>query len=228
MKLSALRVSLALWERRHKYRQRKLDIAHDKNDAKGIDKWHKLLVDAGKMIRRRREQIAAATRKPKAKAAASGIRARTVAHAATFAGVKEYPYGSNRGGLVSTWQRLILGADGYAWCGCFVGNMLRWAGVQGVGSWIAGVAAIEEMAKARRGCFRGWTTSSRGVLPGDLVVLFGYGKHVEMVRYIRGSTVYTVGGNTSVRGSQSNGGEVCPQARPMSLVRGFALVNYPG
>jgi hypothetical protein len=40
------------------------------------------------------------------------------------------------------------------------------------------VALIEDDARARRGPFRGWTTSTKGVLRGDLVVLFGRGVHV--------------------------------------------------
>ena len=36
MNEAQLRASLALWRRRHAYRQRKLDIAHQKNDAAGV------------------------------------------------------------------------------------------------------------------------------------------------------------------------------------------------
>jgi N-acetylmuramoyl-L-alanine amidase-like protein len=60
-----LQASLALWLRRHAYRQRKLDIAHEQNDAAGIAKWHALLVQAGEMIRKRRAQIAEKTGKPR-------------------------------------------------------------------------------------------------------------------------------------------------------------------
>lgn len=64
MSLAQLKASLALWRRRHAYRQRKLDIAHAKNDQPGIDKWHRLLVEAGQMIRRREQQIEDKTGKP--------------------------------------------------------------------------------------------------------------------------------------------------------------------
>jgi hypothetical protein len=64
MSLARLKTSLALWRRRHAYRQRKLDIAHDKNDQAAIAKWHALLVEAGKMIRKREAQIEAKTGKP--------------------------------------------------------------------------------------------------------------------------------------------------------------------
>ena len=57
MSKAQLRVSLALWTRRHAYRARKLSIAHANNDQGAITKWHALLVTAGKMIRKRRAQI---------------------------------------------------------------------------------------------------------------------------------------------------------------------------
>lgn len=227
MTLAQLKLSLALWRRRHRYRQRKLDVAHAKNDQKAIDKWHPLLVKAGQKIRGREKDIAAKTPKPKPKPV-KGIRQRTVEHATSFVVTIERPFGSNRGGLVTEWQDRILGAAGYPWCGCFCGCMLLWAGVKGIGSWIAGVAAIEDMARAKRGPFRGWTTNAGAVMPGDLVVLWGRGVHVEMVRYIAGGYVYTVGGNTGATGRQSNGGGVFTNARPIGDVHGFALVNYPG
>ena len=64
MNEAQLRASLALWRRRHAYRQRKLDIAHQQNDAAAVEKWHKLLVEAGENIRRRQAQIAAKTGRP--------------------------------------------------------------------------------------------------------------------------------------------------------------------
>ena len=64
MNEAQLRASLALWRRRHAYRQRKLDIAHQQNDAAAVAKWHKLLVEAGQNIRRRQSQIAAKTGRP--------------------------------------------------------------------------------------------------------------------------------------------------------------------
>ena len=57
MSRAQLRASLALWRRRHKYRQRKLDIAHAQNDGAAIRKWHALLEEAGENIRRRERQL---------------------------------------------------------------------------------------------------------------------------------------------------------------------------
>jgi hypothetical protein len=59
MTRAQLQASLALWRRRHIYRQRQLDIAHLRNDAVAIAKWHALLVEAGVNIRRREAQLAA-------------------------------------------------------------------------------------------------------------------------------------------------------------------------
>lgn len=58
MTLTQLRASLALWRRRNTYRQRKLGVAHARNDKKGIAKWEKLRREAGYMIERRLAQIA--------------------------------------------------------------------------------------------------------------------------------------------------------------------------
>jgi cell wall-associated NlpC family hydrolase len=57
-----LRASLKLWLRKHAYRQRKLNIAHQANNTASIEKWNALLVTAGKMIRRRRAQLDALAR----------------------------------------------------------------------------------------------------------------------------------------------------------------------
>lgn len=225
MSTVALRASLALWRRRHAFRQRRLDAAHVRNDRAAVEKWHRLLADAGRMIRRRTAQLAHPKPKPQS------VRARTLAHAATFVGTTEQPPGSNRGPLISEWAtRIGFPGGGVPWCGIFCGNMLLHAGVIGVTSRIAAVSLIEADARSHRGCFRGWTTATRGVLPGDLVVLFGPGVHVAMVRKIADGVVYTVEGNTSSgdAGSQSNGGGVFLRVRPMSAVYGFALVNYPG
>jgi hypothetical protein len=58
MSRTQLRASLALWRRRHAWRQRRLDAAHKANDKARIDKWHKLLAEAGAIIRRRENQLA--------------------------------------------------------------------------------------------------------------------------------------------------------------------------
>ena len=90
---------------------------------------------------------------------------------------------------------------------------------------------IEDDAKARRNGFRGWTRDHRRVLRGDLVVLYGRGVHVEVVRKVSRmrKIVITDGGNTSSgeTGSQANGQGAYMRKRPFSAVHGYALVDYP-
>jgi hypothetical protein len=122
--------------------------------------------------------------------------------------------------------------DRTAWCGSWCNYAMQNAGVQNRGSWMASVASIEDYARAGRYCFKGWTTSRSSVRPGDLVIVGGYGVHVEMVRAkpLSDGSVPTYGGNTSsgTSGSQSNGGGAYRRVRYPSEVRGFALVRYPG
>lgn len=230
-----LKASLALWRRRLDYRQRRVDYhrGHAKSgkgaatkgvvtreEAARIHHWERLRDEAQKMIARRVAQL-----KPKA-----SVRDKAIVYARTFAGkVREQPAGSNGGGIITTWES-ALGFGRVPWCGIFCAAVLRHTGVRNVTARLAGVALIEEDAKAGRGPFSGWTTSTRGVRRGDLVVLFGYGVHVGMVDYVKNGVVYTVEGNTSSgsAGSQSNGGGVYRRARPLSVVRGFARVDYPG
>jgi hypothetical protein len=149
---------------------------------------------------------------------------RAIHWAAARVGTTEHPPGSNGGPLVSKWQA-AFGFGRVPWCGIFVGTALRHAGVK-VDSRIAGVSLIEEDAKASRGPFTGWGTA-RSAVPGDAVVLFGYGVHVELVVANHGTFLETIGGNTSFgNGSQSNGGCVARRTRPYSDVRGIAHVRY--
>jgi hypothetical protein len=103
--------------------------------------------------------------------------------------------------------------------------------VQGIDSSLASVGAIEDYAKQAAKCYRGWTTDRSKIKQGDLVVIGGYGVHVEMVRGPEqpDGGVPTYGGNTSPgnSGSQSNGGGAYKRVRYPSEVRGFALVRFP-
>lgn len=116
------------------------------------------------------------------------------------------------------------------WCGCWCYYALEAGDVQGLGSWMASVASIEDYAKQKKGCFKGWTTDRSKVKKGDLAVIGGYGGHVETVRGFSGSNTLTYGGNTSPgsSGSQSNGGGAYARTRYPSEVRGYALVRFPG
>ena len=116
------------------------------------------------------------------------------------------------------------------WCGCWAYYALESADVAKIDSHMASVASIEDYARQGAKCYRGWTTDRSKVKKGDLVVIGGYGVHVETVRGFSGSSTLTYGGNTSSgsSGSQSNGGGAYARTRSPSEVRGYALVRYPG
>jgi hypothetical protein len=160
-------------------------------------------------------------------------------------GITEQPAGSNRDqradGITAAQRRLAGWLVGKAWCAIWHLNALIAAGVAGARNpALAGVATIEDYARARKAPYgRGWVTpAERGwhkhVLRGDAVVLFGRGVHMETVRsvawvYRKLGLIRTDGGNTSSgnAGDQANGGGAFPRWRPITVVRGFALVDYP-
>lgn len=253
--LASLRLAEATWKARHTFRQTRL-VTWQRRESKTYHAWKHLRDtrperDAGRAREygnytkataavakwtKLRDQAATAL-----EAARKGIanhrtpRQKTVNWALAQVGTKENPAGSNRGGKITQWQKRFGGwLVSQPWCGVFAANALLAGGVQNVSGRLASVALIEEDARAHKGPFRGWTTGVKDVLPGDLVVLFGAGVHVEVVEAIVGNVVHTIGGNTSTgnAGSQDNGGCVAhrsgPTARPLSAVHGFALVNFPG
>lgn len=156
-------------------------------------------------------------------------------------GTKESPPNSNKGPRISEWQKETARGGswlvGAPWCGVFVENACRRAGVKTTSRW-ASVGFIEDDAKAKRGGFSAWHSPRyfNRVRTGTLVVLFGRGVHVEIVRshpirYLSlGLVLPTVGGNTSSgnSGSQSNGGGVYKRFRFRWNVHGFAIPKYPG
>ncbi|HUR85639.1 MAG TPA: hypothetical protein VMY78_09860 [Solirubrobacteraceae bacterium] len=150
-------------------------------------------------------------------------------------GITEQPAGSNtddrKDGIRAAQLRIGSWVVRAPWCGTWCFSALQAAGVRNLTGRMASVAMIEDDARAHRHCYRGWTRDHRHVLRGDLVVLFGRGVHVELVRKVfplRGY-VLTDGGNTSPGsgGSQANGGGSFMRKRPLSAVHGFALIDYP-
>lgn len=229
-RLSVARGRLALWKRRQEFRRRRWAFYRYKSKRPSADqlrlrkKWWLLKEQAEDRVHFWEKRVA--------KLETPSPRQQAVQWALAQVGVKEVPAGSNGGPKISAWQA-AFGFGRVAWCGIFGGQVLLHGGVKGVTSRIASVSLIEEDAKLHRGPFRGWTTDHSVVLPGDLVVLFGEGVHVEVVeRVYEDGSVSTVGGNTSPGdGSQSNGGCVANRTgatrRRASDVRGFALVDYP-
>lgn len=234
MNIAQLKASRALWLRREKYRYARWRWFRYRSKRKAAErlrlreKWWKLYTEAHKERVRRDHQIEnAPVKKP-------SVRQQTVAHAKTYVGLTESPAGSNThpGTIISKCQIDLLGDDGYAWCGCFQGAMLKWAGVKGVTSRIASVGFIEADARAHRGPFRGWSdrVNPGHTLPGDLLVIGGHGIHVEMVAEVHADgSCTTIGGNTSSGpgGSQSNGGGIWKRDRSASEITGVAHVDFP-
>jgi hypothetical protein len=153
---------------------------------------------------------------------------RAIAFGKHYIGVHESPAGSNRGPLIDRWQARF-GFRGAPWCGLFLGNELLAGGVHGVTSRIASVSAIEDDARAHRGCFVGWTPGfGQHARRGDGVVLFGRGIHVELIVEVLNGAYVTIGGNTSASkaGNQSAGGCVAEHIRSAGEVHGVAHVRY--
>lgn len=160
------------------------------------------------------------------------------------AGITEDPPGSNSDrrtdGIRHAQITVARGSTylvGLPWCGVWACMGARAGGVKipRPERW-AGVANIEDDAKAKTNGFRGWTLNPKAVLRGDLVVLFGRGVHVETVRQVftltrskRFGWVLTNGGNTGSdnAGDQANGGGAFRRWRRLSDVYGFALVDFP-
>ena len=112
------------------------------------------------------------------------------------------------------------------WCGVWCFNAMTAAGgVKGLNSNMASVSWIEQQAKAGKDPFSSWQTNGDNCEPGDLVVLFGSGVHVGMVREVQSSSVITEEGNTSVG---NNGGSAQKTRSRNSDVYGYARVNYHG
>ena len=151
-------------------------------------------------------------------------------------GYREDPDGSNfdsRPDGIKAAQRATAGGDDWLdhqpWCGCWCYYAADEAGLEGLDSHMASVAQIEDYAKAGQKCYRGWTTDRSRVQEADLVVIGGYGVHVETVRGFDGQNTLTYGGNTSSgsSGSQSNGNGAYKRTRSPGEVRGYALMDYP-
>lgn len=123
MSTPKLRASLALWRRRHAYRQKRLDAAHVRNDAKAIKHWHRLLTEAGRMIERRVVQLGAK----------APLRERAWREMQTLINEKVQEHGgNNRGRDVERIIRANGGTPGEPWCGDTVAYVYLRAGAKSV------------------------------------------------------------------------------------------------
>lgn len=138
------------------------------------------------------------------------------------AGTTESPYGSNRGPKVSEWQR-VFGMDGQPWCGAFVGNALKQAGVAVTNRIVYCPYIVQDGSAGTNGMEK--LVPVAQAKAGDLIVFDwdrnGVYDHVGMLRkdYDGSGVLYTVEGNTSAdnNGSQSNGGGVFLRSRATSV-----------
>jgi len=228
MNKAALTASLALWRRRHRWNQTMRARARKRGDQAAARRYGTRLGVAVNMINRRKRQLADLELK-----ALSGAE-RAIRWANNQVGTVEAT-GNNDGPKILDWQRWVAAGgtwlDRAPYCGIGCANACvrhstvvaperhRWASV----------ALIEDDARAGRNGFAGWSDDPKTAKPGDLVVLYGRGVHVELVRDRAERTLSTVGFNTSpgIAGSQSNGGGVWRRTRPFDQVHGIARINYP-
>lgn len=223
---ATLALSKANWQRKRKFRADRWRYWRNrpKQNAGTIElrrKWYTKLQEADRVL----ERVNASFQKT---APVLGKRDEAIAFGRRYIGVHESPAGSNRGPLIDQWQRRF-GFLGAPWCGIFLGNELLAAGVHGVTSRIASVDAIEDDARAHRGCFFGYTVGyGSHAQRGDAVILFGRGVHVEIIVDVVPGGYRTIGGNTSATtaGNQSAGGCVAPHTRSAGEVHGVAHVRY--
>ena len=135
-------------------------------------------------------------------------------------GVKESPPNSNR-----TKYGRWYGLDGNPWCMMFIQWVFAQAGAAALlPARTASCGALMRAAQTA-GC---WVTG--GYRPGDVVIYDFPGgaatDHCGIIETAGKNAVTAIEGNTSVAGSQSNGGMVCRKMRPLSQVAGAVRPNY--
>ena len=138
-------------------------------------------------------------------------------------GTKESPVNKVK---YNTWYYgKAVSGDAYPWCMAFVMWVFHQAGVE-LGLKTASCTSLENYAKKK-----GYLVT-KNYRPGD-IVFYQFDKdefadHTGIVESVTSTTVTCIEGNTSVNGSQSNGGEVCRKTRSKSLVRSAYRPNYGG
>ena len=138
-------------------------------------------------------------------------------------GNTECPPGSNQ-----TKYGAAYGWNGVPWCVIFLWWCFREAGEASAFFGGAKTASCGTFLKWYQE--QGQTVPVREVQPGDVVILNFKGtqdtQHCGYVTDVDGIYIRTVEGNTSVSGSQSNGGMVCEKTRYPSQVVGVCRPTY--
>jgi hypothetical protein len=213
MSRTALKASLALWQRRHAYRQRKLDGAHRRDDQKEILHWHRRLEEAGAKIARRHTQLKVP----------QPLRERAWDQMQRLIDMKVTEQGANnRGAMVEKIIRANFGLPGEPWCGDTVAACYLWAGATPgtVSRAWASVRLLERLLMRVRRPMRGH------------VVTYTFDHTGLFDRWApeKGAGYFWAGeGNTGNQGAQSDsitGGDgVKLKARHTSQVSGFWRVR---
>lgn len=154
--------------------------------------------------------------KPKTKAAVIQI-------AKWQVGYKEFPANSNR-----TKYGAWYGLDGKPWCVMFIQWVFHEAGFNLFKTASCTALYDRYMEKAPQQVIRS------NFKVGDIVLFDFSGKktikeHIGIVIGVaeNGKTVTTIEGNTSINGSQSNGGEVLQRTRSVNMITAAIRPAYP-
>lgn len=196
--------SLALWQRRVKYRRRKLLSAKKHHESASTVKWRGLLKHAVWMVSVREKQL-------------DTLAKRALRAAEALVGVMEQG-GNNTGPMVNKIIRANGGDIGEPWCGDFIAFVYRQAGSKAVErSW-----ASVRLLGAARGVKRVKTPQ-----PGDLV-RFKF-DHVGMYVKEAGMFIETIEGNTGSSGavsdSKTGGDGVYRKRRSKTVVNDYLRVT---
>jgi hypothetical protein len=212
-----LKISLALWERRLNYRQKKRAsirrhagrvVTHE--EAKHVAKWDRLIAEAERAVAHRREQLEEQT----------PLRLRALAQAIKLVGVMEVG-GNNMGAQVLALIRENGGTGPEAWCGDFVAHCFRFAGSKVVQRGWAAVRLLGFLTGMK-------VISYAEAEPGD-IVCFTFDHTAILKRKLGGGMIETVEGNTGRRGavsdSRTGGDGVYIKQRSVGLVARYVRVT---
>jgi hypothetical protein len=206
MSRAQLKVSLALWERRVRYRENKVHTVRARVHRSGpgpghvsgpeaarIHKWERLLAEARHAVGLRRKQLAAI--KP--------LRLRALAEARRLVGIMETG-GNNMGKEVLRFIRENGGTGPESWCGDFLAYVYHHAGSKVVQRGWAAVRFLGFLTGMR-------IRSVRSLLPGMIVAYtFDHcGLFVEYLRLVGGQwRSCTASQATHIKAIEGNTGRV--------------------
>ena len=189
--------------------------------------WHRRRIHALKAQQQRTRAKIAKRRKAKRELAHDTLQRQCYDAAHQYIGVTEKPPGSNTGPTPIDECQREFGYHGVAWCGCFVGWILRRvAGMTAIGAWIAYTPSIKTNAEAGH---NGWRAVPQSAAEFMDVLVFDWkpgtgadhtGFFVRWIDKSRG-IFESIEGNTSFDdyGSQSDGGAVAERkTRTMAMV----------